>query len=115
MAGLFSKKVAQAVRKIPAGKVATYQQIATAAQSPFAYRAVGNVLFNQYRFDHTTLPFQSNHPLPCHRVIRKDGHLGGYAAGSAKKRKLLLEEGILIEKNKINFKLFGISDQTLQK
>ena len=115
MAGVFSQRVASAVSKIPRGKVATYEQVAKAAGSPFAYRAVGNVLSKLYRFDHEALPFASAKPLPCHRVIRKDGKIGGFAAGSAQKKKLLSAEGILFEKrNKISMQIFAISDQYFQ-
>ena len=116
MAGEFSKKVVEAVAKIPDGKVATYKQIAKAAESPFAYRAVGNVLYKLYRFNYHSLPFASNKPLPCHRVVRGDGKLGGYAKSPSEKKKRLQKEGIFFDKkNKINLNLFGVADSIVQK
>ncbi len=82
-AASFREKVLRIVGKIPAGKTLTYKQVARKAGSPQAARAVGNVL-------HTNQDPQ----IPCHRVIRSDGKIGGYNRGSARKRILLKEEGI---------------------
>lgn len=81
---MFINKVLAQVRKIPKGKTLTYKEVAGLAGSPNAYRAVGNVL-------------NKNHDpnIPCHRVIRSDGKIGGYNQGSSKKRKLLQVEGAL--------------------
>jgi O-6-methylguanine DNA methyltransferase len=59
----------------------TYKQVAKAAGRPRAYRAVGNILNKNY-----------NPLIPCHRVIRSDGKLGGYNRGIAIKRKRLRKE-----------------------
>ncbi|MDO8574987.1 MAG: MGMT family protein [bacterium] len=75
----FSEKVYAAVKKIPKGKTATYKMIALAAGNPNACRAVGNILNKNF-----------DPKIPCHRVIRSDGKLGGYNRGVSKK-KLLLE------------------------
>lgn len=56
------------------------------AGSPRAFRAVGNIL-NKNR----------NPKIPCHRVIKSDGKVGGYNQGSAKKVKLLKKEGVIVE------------------
>ncbi len=77
----FKDKVYYLVGKIPGGEVRTYRQIAQLAGHPRAYRAVGNLL-NKNR----------NPKIPCHRVIRSDGKIGGYAKGSDKKRKILIQE-----------------------
>lgn len=86
---LLDKKVLSLVAKIPKGKVMTYGAIARiAGTSP---RAVGRVLGANPR------------PIivPCHRVVRSDGSLGGYSGGIRKKVELLKKEGIEIKKNKI--------------
>lgn len=82
----FAEKVRAVVRQIPEGTVLTYKQVAYAAGKPLAHRAVANVMANNY--DPT---------VPCHRVIRSDGGLGGYNRGGIeRKRELLREEGVTI-------------------
>lgn len=87
----FSELVWQATRRIPKGKVATYAIIAKLIKRPKAVRAVGNAL-NKNPYAPT---------VPCHRVIRSDGLIGGFASGSNKKIKLLRSEKINIVKNKV--------------
>jgi len=77
----FEEKVYNVVKKIPKGKVLTYKQVAKLAGNPRAYRAVGNILNKNY-----------NPKIPCHRVVRSDGKLGGYNRGAKKKRELLKKE-----------------------
>lgn len=78
----FQEKVWQALRAIPAGETRTYAQIAAAAGTPKAVRAAGSA--------------NGANPVavlvPCHRVIRTDGSLGGYAYGTAIKQELLRRE-----------------------
>ena len=76
------EKVYDAVKKIPKGGVLTYKQIAELTGRPFSYRAVGNALNKN--------PFKD---VPCHRVIRSDGKIGGYAKGTKKKINILKKEG----------------------
>jgi O-6-methylguanine DNA methyltransferase len=78
----FQQAVLLACSSIPAGKTKTYSQLATSIGRPRAARAVGNAL--------AINPFA---PLiPCHRVIRSDGKLGGYSGkGGAKTKRRLLE------------------------
>lgn len=83
----FALRVREAVRKIPRGQVLTYKQVAMLAGSPNASRAVGNLMKKNY-----------DKKVPCHRVIRSDGKIGGYNGGEAKKIKLLREEGFLKQK-----------------
>jgi O-6-methylguanine DNA methyltransferase len=86
----FRKRVYQVVRKIPSGKTLTYKEIAKEAGSPRAWRAVGNILNKN-----------KNPKIPCHRVIRSNGKIGGYNKGTKKKIYLLKREGITINmKNK---------------
>lgn len=80
----FRDKVFAVVKKIPKGKTLTYKDVARLVNSPKSYRAVGNVL-------HTN--FDKN--IPCHRVIRSDGIIGGYNRGNNRKLKLLKEEGAI--------------------
>ncbi|MEK7536994.1 MAG: MGMT family protein [Patescibacteria group bacterium] len=80
----FQKKVYNIVKKIPKGKVLNYKEVARFAGSPRACRAVGNVLNKN--------PFKN---VPCHRVIRSDGKIGGYAYGNRAKIGLLKKEGFL--------------------
>jgi methylated-DNA-[protein]-cysteine S-methyltransferase len=77
----FKEKVLEAVAKIPKGKTLTYKEVAKQAGSLRAFRAVGNIL-------------NKNHDpkIPCHRVIRSDGKVGGYNRGSKLKAKMLKSE-----------------------
>lgn len=88
---LFSEAVWALTKRIPRGKVSTYAQLAKALKKPQAYRAVGNALNKN--------PYA---PLvPCHRVVRSDGNVGGFASGSKKKIGLLTKEGIKIINQKV--------------
>ena len=71
------------MRRIPAGRVATYGDIAEWAGRPRAWRAVGNIL-RDCRDPGT----------PCHRVIGAGGALGGYGSNLQLKRELLRAEGL---------------------
>ena len=88
MATEFEKQVYRIVAEIPRGEVRSYRWVAEKIGSPRAYRAVGNAL-NKNR-----------HPqsIPCHRVIRSDGSIGGYAKGSALKVDILRREGLDVDK-----------------
>lgn len=77
----FKEKVFDIVKGIPKGKTMTYKEVAFRAGNPLAFRAVGNILNK----NHDVL-------IPCHRVIRSDGSLGGYNRGEKNKEKLLKKE-----------------------
>lgn len=77
----FRKRVYIVVKKIPKGKIATYKEVAILAGQPRAWRAVGNILNKNF-----------NPEIPCHRIIRSDGKLGGYNCGASKKKLLLKNE-----------------------
>ena len=83
----FQISVWDEIKKIPKGQTKTYKDIALALKKPKSSRAVANAC--------------GKNPLlieiPCHRVIRSDGKLGGYSGkgGINQKRKLLKEEGAL--------------------
>ena len=81
----FQFQVWEEIKKIPKGSVKTYKEIASILGKPNSSRAVANAC--------------AKNPLiieiPCHRVIRSDGFLGGYSGkgGIQKKSELLIEEG----------------------
>lgn len=97
----FTKKVLEIVSQIPRGALMTYRQVARAAGSPRAYRAVGSILNRNYREREWQLPIEDFEPVPCHRVIRTDGYIGGYARGPKDKERLLRLEGHIIDKGRI--------------
>ena len=91
----FNEKCYKVLRKVPKGKVTTYKEIAKALNTK-AYRAVGNAMNkNPYTPD-----------VPCHRVIKSSGEIGGFASGIKNKIKMLKEEDIEIKENKINLKKY---------
>jgi AraC family transcriptional regulator of adaptative response/methylated-DNA-[protein]-cysteine methyltransferase len=83
----FQEAVWQELRKIPPGQTRSYADIAAAVGKPGAVRAVGTA--------------NGSNPVsvlvPCHRVIRSDGTLGGYGGGLDNKKKLLAAEGVALE------------------
>ena len=84
----FQKKVWNYLRKIPRGSVKTYAQVAKGIGKPLAVRAVANAIGKN--------PYAPK--IPCHRVIRSDGGIGGYSgSGGISQKQKLLE----IEKTKI--------------
>ena len=84
----FQLKVWNYLKKIPRGKIKTYSEVAKAIGKPLATRAVANAIGKN--------PFAPQ--IPCHRVIRSDGSLGGYSGkgGIKTKRLLLKKEGITL-------------------
>ena len=84
----FQLKVWTYLKKIPRGSVKTYSQVAKGIGKPLSVRAVANAIGKN--------PYAPR--IPCHRVIRSDGSLGGYSGkGGIKTKKLLLKkEGITL-------------------
>lgn len=80
----FQQKVWRVLMEIPYGKLASYSQVAKAAGCDSGARAAGNAVGAN--------PFLIM--VPCHRVIREDGTIGGFQAGTDNKRKLLAAEGV---------------------
>jgi len=78
----FEKKVYRAILDIPLGETRSYQWVAERIGHPKAVRAVGNAL-NRNPF----APF-----VPCHRVVRSNGQVGGFAGGTERKSQLLERE-----------------------
>jgi O-6-methylguanine DNA methyltransferase len=82
----FRTQVLAAVRRIPAGRVATYGDVAALAGAPRAARAVGNILRGC-----------QDPGTPCHRVIGAGGRLGGWSGPLESKRARLRYEGIRVD------------------
>ena len=87
----FREKIYKVVKEIPRGGVLTYKQVARAAGYPRAFRAVGN-----------TLNKNINTKVPCHRVVKSDGRVGGYRKGVRRKVYLLKKEGVLIKNRRVD-------------
>ena len=87
----FDSVIYKLVAEIPEGKVTTYGDLARAAGKPAASRLVGQIL------NRNPNPIMA----PCHRVVKSDGDIGGYAFGSGAKMKLLKKEGVRISKGRI--------------
>jgi methylated-DNA-[protein]-cysteine S-methyltransferase len=90
----FNQKVWALCARIPAGRVATYGQIAKALGSPGAARAVGNALNKN--------PYAP--AVPCHRVVGSTGSLTGFAGGLAMKERLLEGEGVALHHGRADVK-----------
>jgi methylated-DNA-[protein]-cysteine S-methyltransferase len=83
----FVRRVLRATARIEYGEVRTYTQVATRAGSPRAVRAAGNAL------GANPIPVV----VPCHRVVRTGGNLGGYGGGVERKEFLLGHEGAVLD------------------
>ena len=86
----FNRQCYELLSQIPKGKISTYKQIAKILNTK-AYRAVGNAMANNPK------------PIivPCHRIIKSNGLISGYALGTKKKISLLENEGIIIKEGRI--------------
>lgn len=85
-ATFFQRLVWEEIKKIPKGKTATYKEIAARLGRPNAARAVANAAgANTQKIT-----------IPCHRVIRSNGNIGGYRWGVKEKRRILRKEGVII-------------------
>ena len=82
----FQKMVWSEIKKIPKGKIITYKELAIKIGKPKAYRAVANACAKNPLLE----------IIPCHRVIREDGKMGGYNGkkGVKRKKRLLKSEGV---------------------
>lgn len=87
---IWQKRVFKIVKKIPPGKVLTYGEVARRLGDKNLARAVGNALNKN-----------CDKAIPCHRVVRGDGRVGGFNRGEELKIRLLKGEGVRIEKGKI--------------
>lgn len=95
-----TKRIYEAVKKIPKGHVATYGQVAALAGDKNMARAVGNALHRNPDPEH----------IPCFRVVNAKGELaGGFAFGGADvQARLLRADGVEVEKNRVDLTRFGI-------
>ena len=97
----FQSECYEALKKVPKGKVITYAGLAREIGKPKAHRAVGNAMNKN--------PFAPK--VPCHRVVKSNGELGGFADDINVKIKRLHEEGVDVLNNKIvNFKSILFSE-----
>jgi len=90
----FERSVMKKAMEIPKGKVATYGGLANAAGRPKAVRAVGNAMARN------PIPII----VPCHRVIKSDRTIGGYAYGNERKMAILKAEGVAFDGQKVKEK-----------
>ncbi len=88
---IFQKRVYEVVKKIPKGNAMTYREVAKLAGFPKAFRAVGNALNKN----------PNPKTIPCHRVVKSSGKVGGFKRGIFRKIALLKKEGIIIKNGKI--------------
>lgn len=86
----FNQRCYALLQQIPVGKITTYKEIANALNTK-AWRAVGSAMAKNAQLV----------TIPCHRVVRSNGDIGEYAAGSDKKIALLSTEGIEISNGKV--------------
>jgi methylated-DNA-[protein]-cysteine S-methyltransferase len=82
----FTQRILQATAKVPFGELATYRDMASRAGNERAVRAAGNALGSNH------MPIV----VPCHRIVRTGGALGGYTGGLERKEYLLRLEGVLL-------------------
>ncbi len=88
----FTEQVYTVVRRIPKGRVLTYADVARIIERPKAVRAIGNALHKNPELI----------VMPCHRVVRSNGAMGGYAKGLHAKVALLKKEGVAVENGKVD-------------
>ncbi|MBM3750174.1 MAG: MGMT family protein [Acidimicrobiia bacterium] len=86
----FSRRVLRVLRRIPAGRVATYGDVAALAGRPGAARAVGQIM---RRADEPGLPY--------HRVVAAGGRIGGFGRSPQLKAQLLTAEGLVVRRGRI--------------
>ena len=87
----FQSDCYEALKKVPQGKVITYAGLARMIGRPKAHRAVGSAMNKN--------PYAPQ--VPCHRVVKSNGDLGGFATNIEVKIKRLQEEGVMVSDNKI--------------
>ena len=95
-----TKRIYEAVKQIPRGKVATYAQVARMAGNPKMSRAVGNALHKNPDPDH----------IPCYRVVNAKGRLAEefVFGGAGVQKKLLEADGIEVIDNKVDLEKYGM-------
>ena len=91
----FNEQLYKLLKTVPKGKVTTYKELAKALNSK-AYRAVGNAMNKN--------PYAPK--VPCHRVVKTNGEVGGFEGGTKKKIAMLKKEGVEIKDSKIDLGKF---------
>jgi methylated-DNA-[protein]-cysteine S-methyltransferase len=91
----FNERCYHILKKVPKGRVTTYKEISRALKTK-AHRAVGNAMNKN--------PYAPK--VSCHRVIRSDERVGGFASGTKRKISMLRKEGIEIKKGRIDLKKY---------
>lgn len=85
------QRVYRELLKVPKGKVTTYGELARAAGIKNGQRAIGRIMNKN--------PFPVI--IPCHRVVKSDGKIGGYFYGETVKTKMLSDEGVTVKNGRI--------------
>jgi len=88
---IIEKKIYKKLLQVPSGKITTYGELSRAIGLKNGQRVIGRVMKNN--------PFPVI--IPCHRVVKSNREIGGYAFGVDIKRSMLTKEGICIKNNKI--------------
>jgi len=85
------QKVYKKLTEVPQGKITTYGELANAVGMKNGQRVIGQIMKKN--------PYPGI--IPCHRVVKSDGNVGGYAYGADVKTNMLRKEGIKIQNGKI--------------
>ncbi len=85
------QKVYKKLLDVPKGKITTYSELSKAVGIKNGQRFIGNVMNKN--------PYPTI--IPCHRVVKSDGSIGGYAYGEKVKTKMLTQEGVKIKNGKV--------------
>ena len=93
----FNSRCYEILRKVPRGKITTYKELAKAIGVSRGARAVGNAMNKN--------PYAPK--VPCHRVIKSNGEIGGFAYGTKKKIEMLRKEGVEIIDRKVDLERYG--------
>jgi methylated-DNA-[protein]-cysteine S-methyltransferase len=88
---IIEKKIYRKLLQVPSGKITTYKELASSVGLQNGQRVIGQIMKKN--------PFPVI--IPCHRVVKSNGEVGGYAYGINIKKSMLVKEGILIKNNKI--------------
>ena len=88
---MIEKKIYRKLLQVPSGKITTYKELARSVGLDNGQRVIGQIMKKN--------PFPVI--IPCHRVVKSNGEIGGYAYGISIKKSMLVKEGISIKNNKI--------------
>ena len=89
---IIEKKIYRKLLQVPSGKITTYKELARSVGLQNGQRVIGQIMKKN--------PFPVI--IPCHRVVKSNGEIGGYAYGISIKKNMLVKEGISISNNKIS-------------